>query len=243
VITEGTFSMDADSPRLQVLKEACAEHQATLLVDVAHDLGELGPGGTGQIGLQGLLGEVDLVMGAFSKVFCSCGGFLATASAAVKDYVRMFAGPFTFSNALSPAQAAVSLESMRIARTAEGDRLRAELRRAALTLRGAFAARGIFCSGELCAIVAVPVGDETVARLAMHLIADAGVLVNHIECPGVPLGQSRLRMQLMPGHTDAMLEHAADVIAGAIDRARDLVHAELRDFPPISQPPEHAALL
>jgi 7-keto-8-aminopelargonate synthetase-like enzyme len=226
VITEGTFSMDADSPRLQVLKQACAEHEATLLVDVAHDLGALGPGGTGQLGIQGLLGEVDLVMGAFSKVFCSCGGFLASASAAVKDYVRMFAGTFMFSNSLSPAQAAVSLESLRIARTPEGDRLRAELQRAALTLRSAFAARGIVCSGEPCAIVAVPIGDETVARVATRLVADAGVLVNLVEFPGVPIGQSRFRMQLMPGHTDEMLKHAADVIADAIEHAHELVDAE-----------------
>jgi glycine C-acetyltransferase len=226
VITEGLFSMDADSPRLQALKGACSEHEATLLVDVAHDLGQLGPGGTGQIGIQGLLGEVDLVMGTFSKVFCSCGGFLASASAAVRDYVRTFAGTFTFSNALSPVQAAVSLESMRIARSAEGDRLRAELQCAALTLRDAFAAREIFCFGEPCAILAVPIGDETVARAATQFVADAGVLVNVVEFPAVPLGESRFRMQLMPGHTDAMLEQAADVVAGAINRAHELVHAE-----------------
>lgn len=243
VITEGTFSMDADAPRLQVLKEACSEHEATLLVDIAHDLGQLGPGGTGQIGIQGLLGEVDLVMGAFSKVFCSCGGFLASASAAVKDYVRMFAGTFMFSNTMSPAQAAVSLESLRIARTPEGDHLRAELQRAALTLRRAFAARGIFCYGEPCAIVAVPIGNETVARLATRFIADAGVLVNLIEFPGVALGESRVRMQLMPGHTDVMLERAAEVVADAIDRAQELVHAELSNFLQISQPPKRDALL
>src|SRR5262249_44893045 len=80
VVTEGIFSMDGDSPDLAALQRACKEYEATLLVDVAHDLGAVGPGGAGIVGLQGLLGKVDLVMGSFSKVFSSNGGFVATSS-------------------------------------------------------------------------------------------------------------------------------------------------------------------
>ena len=226
VVTEGTFSMDADSPQIAPLLDACGEHDATLLVDVAHDLGQLGPGGSGQIGAQGLLGDVDPVMGAFSKVFCSCGGFLATSSAAVKDFVRVFGGTFMFSNAISAVQAAVALEAVRITRSEEGDARRAELQRAARTLRGAFSERGIECYGEPCAIVAVPVGDETVARVASSLVARRGVLVNLVEFPAVGIGKARFRMQLMPGHTDDMLEEAAPVVADAIEQAREIVASE-----------------
>ena len=218
VITEGTFSMDADAPRLRPLVAACREHEATLLVDVAHDLG--------QLGLQEVLGEVDLVMGAFSKAFCSCGGFIASRAASVKDYVRVFGGTFTFSNALSAAQAAVALEAVRITRSADGDARRAELQRAASTLRNAFAARGIECYGDPCAIIAVPVGDETVTRLAGALVAEHGVLANLVEFPEVSLGQARFRMQLMPGHSDEMLERAAGIVADAIDEARELTVRE-----------------
>ena len=226
VITEGTFSMDADAPRLRPLVDACREYEATLLLDVAHDLGQLGPGGTGQIGLQDLLGEVDLVMGAFSKTFCSCGGFIATAAPSVKDYVRVFGGTFMFSNALSAVQAAVALEAVRITRSAEGDALRAELQRAATTLRSAFAGRDIECYGDPCAIVAVPVGDDTVIRLAGTLLAERGVLANLVEFPAVGIGQARFRMQLMPGHSDDMLERAAVIVADVIDEARALAAQE-----------------
>lgn len=231
VVTEGTFSMDADSPTLTPLRDTCRQQEATLMVDVAHDLGELGPRGTGQIGLQGLLGEVDLVMGACSKTFCSNGGFLASSSAAVKDYLRIFGGTFTFSTAMAPAQAAVALEAIRIARSPEGDTRRTELQRAARTVRSAFAARGLECYGDPCAIVAVPVGDETVARIASALVEDAGVLVSIIEFPAVARGRSRFRLQLMPGHTDAMLTQAATIIADAIDKAREIVNAEKESQP------------
>lgn len=62
VITEGVFSMDSDSPDIRSLQAICTEYGATLLVDIAHDFGSIGPGGTGQIGLQGMLGKVGAVL-------------------------------------------------------------------------------------------------------------------------------------------------------------------------------------
>jgi 7-keto-8-aminopelargonate synthetase-like enzyme len=107
VVTEGIFSMDADVPNLVALQELCREFRATLLVDVAHDLGCMGDAGTGQLGIQGVLGSVDIVMGSFSKTFASNGGFVATASPGLRDYMRFFASPSSFSNAMSPVQARV----------------------------------------------------------------------------------------------------------------------------------------
>jgi 7-keto-8-aminopelargonate synthetase-like enzyme len=45
--------MDSDSPDLRAMQALCREYQATLLVDVAHDFGSLGPGGTGHVGRAG----------------------------------------------------------------------------------------------------------------------------------------------------------------------------------------------
>jgi 7-keto-8-aminopelargonate synthetase-like enzyme len=39
VVTEGLFSMDSDTPDIAALQVLCNEYKATLLVDVAHDLG------------------------------------------------------------------------------------------------------------------------------------------------------------------------------------------------------------
>ena len=67
VVTEGLFSMDFDTPDIGALQNACRDYSATLLVDVAHDLGAMGLGGGGALADQGLLGKVDLVMEAFPK--------------------------------------------------------------------------------------------------------------------------------------------------------------------------------
>ena len=98
--------MHSDTPDIVALQHLCHEFDARLLVDVAHDFGNIGEDGRGHVGLQQMMGKVDLLMGSFSKTFASNGGFVACSSPAVGEYLRYFGGAGTFSNALSPAQAA-----------------------------------------------------------------------------------------------------------------------------------------
>ncbi|MEW6022962.1 MAG: aminotransferase class I/II-fold pyridoxal phosphate-dependent enzyme [Pseudomonadota bacterium] len=219
VVTEGLFSMDSDVPDLPLMQHLCREYGATLLVDVAHDLGALGPGGSGSIGEQGMLGKVDIVMGAFSKTFASNGGFVACASRAVKRQLQLFAGPHLFSNALSPVQAATVLEALRIVGSGEGEALRAGLLRNAVALRAALAETGMRCLGLPSAIVPVWIGSEQVARLAGRTLARANVHVNAVEFPGVPLGAARLRLQVMAEHRVEQLRHGAREVGAAVNGA------------------------
>jgi 7-keto-8-aminopelargonate synthetase-like enzyme len=225
VVTEGLFSMDSDTPDLAALQALCHEFGATLLVDVAHDLGAMGPGGGGCIAQQGMLGRIDLVMGAFSKSFASNGGFVATASRSVKRHLQLYAGPHMFSNALSPVQAAVILECIQIIRSDEGDSLRADLMRNVDGLRAHLAAEGLHCMGIPSAIVPVLIGSEKVSRLTGKLLFEQSVFVNQVEFPGVPVGASRLRLQLMSNHNMQQIKRAAPIIGQTVTRARDAIAA------------------
>jgi glycine C-acetyltransferase len=124
VVTESLFSMDSDTPDLRALQELCREYNATLLVDVAHDLGAIGQGGQGFIGKQAMVGKIDIVMGSFSKTFASNGGFVACSSAAVKQYLKFYGCSATFSNALSPVQAATVTKAFEIVQSEKGRQLR-----------------------------------------------------------------------------------------------------------------------
>ncbi|WP_409266570.1 aminotransferase class I/II-fold pyridoxal phosphate-dependent enzyme [Massilia sp. BHUDP2] len=219
VITEGLFSMDADSPDLPLMQYLCREYGATLLVDVAHDLGAVGPGGSGVIGAQGMLGKIDIVMGAFSKTFASNGGFVACLEPSVRRQLQLFAGPHMFSNALSPVQAATVLECLRIATGEEGERLRADLMRNAVELRALLQEEGLRCLGNPSPIVPLLLGPESATRIAGMLLARRQVFVNPMEFPGVPLGAARLRLQLMARHTPAQVRRAARQLAEAVRRA------------------------
>lgn len=220
VITEGVFSMDSDSPRLTRLRELCRDYNAVLLVDQAHDLGVTGPGGTGRVGAEGLVGEVDLVVGSFSKVFACNGGFVATPSAEVASYLRMFAESHAYSCALSPLQAAGALAAARIVQSGEGQRLRDRVLGAATRLRDALRAEGLVVLGEPSPVVPVEVGAAAVARRSWALAEAGGLITSLVEFPIVPRGHSRFRMQVMADHSDADIDQAAHILGGCIATAR-----------------------
>ncbi|PWU12630.1 MAG: hypothetical protein C5B49_16015 [Bdellovibrio sp.] len=221
VITEGIFSMDADSPDIRAFQRICRENGATLLIDVAHDFGGTGPQGGGQLALQGMLGEVDLVMGSFSKSFAANGGFLATHSPAVKQYVKMYSSSHLFSNALSPMQTAVALTAARIMVTPEGDDLRAKLMRTSLLMRSEFANLGLECRGQPGPIIPVMIGEEKVARVCHRILQKRNIAAMIIEYPLVAVGTARLRLQIMASHEEADALTACHEIAQAVGEARD----------------------
>jgi glycine C-acetyltransferase len=220
VVTDGLFSVDSDYCDLRKLQEYCREFDATLLVDTAHDLGSMGPGGTGVLGLQGMLGKVDLVMSSFSKVFASNGGFLASRSPSVKQYVKMFSGTHLFSNALSAPQAAAVLTATRIARSPEGEELRGKLRAAIMGLRDELTRLGLTCMGEPSPIVPLLIGNEKLARVAHRLVFERNVLAFMVEFPIAPTGASRFRLQVQASHTPEQGREAARVFAEVLGEAK-----------------------
>ncbi len=233
VITEGLFSMDSDTPDLAAMQELCNEFNATLMVDVAHDLGALGPGGRGHIGAQNLLGKVDIVMGSFSKTFASNGGFVAVREPPIKEYLRFYSPTTTFSNAMSPVNAAIVLKAFEIIEAPEGQELRDELMGNVLELRRQLSAAGLDYYGDPSAIVAVKMGTEALARLVSRRLPELGLLCNLVEYPAVGKGAARFRMQVMAKHskqnvTDAVARIKEARIAAEIELAHDDAAPQIR---------------
>ena len=212
VVTEGLFSMESDTPDISALADLCHEYNATLMVDVAHDLGCIGADGRGHIGLQNMLGKVDIVMGSFSKTFASNGGFIAMQSRCVQQYLRYFSTPGTFSNALSPIQATVALKAFEIIESSEGSDRRRALMRNILSLREKLTGFGMEIYGDPSAIVAVKMGTEALARLVSRELGRTGLIANLVEFPAVPKGAARFRLQVMADHTEAQVVKAAQII-------------------------------
>ncbi|MBL8587590.1 MAG: aminotransferase class I/II-fold pyridoxal phosphate-dependent enzyme [Methylobacteriaceae bacterium] len=237
VVTEGLFSMDSDTPDLAAMQALCHEFKATLMVDVAHDLGALGADGRGHIGVQKMLGKVDVVMGSFSKTFASNGGFVAVRNRAIKEYLRFYSPTTTFSNALSPMQAAVILKAFEIVESAEGAKLRDEMMANVLSLRSQLAAAGLETYGDPSAIVCVKMGSEGLARLVSRRLPEMGLLANLVEFPAVPKGQARFRMQVMAKHSPQNIADAVSIVS----RARAEAEVELAELGAPAVAPERVA--
>jgi glycine C-acetyltransferase len=220
VVTESLFSMDSDTPDLKALQALCNEYDATLLVDVAHDLGSMGPGGRGFIGEQDMLGQIDIVMGSFSKTFGSNGGFVACNSVAVKQYLKFYGSSATFSNALSPVQAATVTKAFEIVQSEKGQHLRSVMLKRTGQMRNALSAARLQCIGNPSPIVPVRVGDEALARLVSRHLPALEVIANLVEYPAVAKGDARLRLQMMPTHSVENVQALASRLRTAIDLAQ-----------------------
>jgi glycine C-acetyltransferase len=226
VVTESLFSMDSDTPDLEALQELCHEFEATLLVDVAHDLGCIGEDGRGYISMQKMQGKIDIVMGSFSKTFASNGGFVSCNSPALRQYLKFYGSSATFSNALSPVQAATVTKAFNIVRSPMGRDLRRLLMQRVRYLRKGLTDAGLDVMGNPSAIVPVVVGDEALARMIARRLPALGVVANLVEFPAVAKGNARFRFQAMPAHS---LQHLDDLVA-RFRSAIDATQAEYESY-------------
>ncbi len=201
VVTESLFSMHSDTPDIAALRATCDEYGATLLVDCAHDFGCIGDDGLGHLGLQNMIDNVDIIIGSFSKTFASNGGFVAVKSRATAEYLKYYSATQTFSNALSPVQAATVLAAFEIVRSQEGRERRRRLMDNILYMRNEMAKAGMETLGDPSPIVPVRVGAEGLARIASRELASVGAIANLVEYPAVPQGGARFRVQVMADHS------------------------------------------
>jgi len=220
VVTESLFSMDSDTPDLRALQDVVHQFDATLVVDVAHDLGCLGEDGRGHIGMQGMIGKIDVVMGSFSKTFATNGGFVASHKPAVREYLRYFSSPNTFSNALSPAQAAIAGKCFDIILSGEGAELRKKLMVNIMMLRNLLEGCDLEVYGDPSAIVCVKMGHESLARLVSRRLPSIGLLANLVEFPAVPKGRARFRLQVMANHSSRDIADAVHRLTAATAAAQ-----------------------
>jgi glycine C-acetyltransferase len=224
VVTESLFSMHSDVPDFQALRLACDTYGATLLVDCAHDLGSMGADGKGNIGQSGMLDQADIIIGSFSKTFASNGGFVSVKDKYAAEYLKYYSASHTFTNALSPAQAAVVSAALEIVCSEEGRVRREKLMDNILYLRSEMEKAGLEVLGEPSPIVPVRLGSELVGRLVARQLSRHGGIANLVEYPAVPRGDSRFRFQVMADHThgdiDAVVKFLQAAMAAGTQEAR-----------------------
>ena len=193
VISESLFSMEGTSPDGAALSACCQRHGAALLLDEAHALGVLGPGGRG-LG-HGAAG-VHLISGTFGKAFGSGGAFLA-GNALIGDWLLQHSAPFRYTTALAPPLAAGALAALKLLE-ANPD-WGAELLLQAECWRDALAQAGWPRPPGYGPIVPLLVGDDQRALALQQRLERAGLLAVAIRPPTVPPGSARLRLVVRRG--------------------------------------------
>ena len=200
VVTDTVFSMDGDAVDLPTLVDLAAAHDALLVLDEAHAV--LGPDLPGLPTAGRASGAPVLRVGTLSKTLGSLGGFVAGPRPYV-DLLRNVARSFIFTTASTPADMAAARAAVGVVRSAEGDALRARLRRHVDRLR----------PGHPSPIVPVVLGDEATAVRAAAELEEQGLLVPAIRPPTVAPGTCRLRVALSAAHTDDQVARLATALA------------------------------
>ncbi|MFQ5798711.1 MAG: aminotransferase class I/II-fold pyridoxal phosphate-dependent enzyme [Bacteroidota bacterium] len=208
---EGVYSMDGDLTPLDKIVPLCKKHGAILIVDDAHGTGVMGKSGRGTAEHFGVEEMVDVTMGTFSKTFAVVGGFVS-ASKPFIDYLRFFARSYMFSASLPPVIIATVLAGLDVI---EREPQRLEQLRDNVH----FAAEGLQKLGLIvhpqAAIIALRVPRTMNIRQAAYRFHEAGIFMNSIEYPAVPINQQRFRISIMATHTrediNRLLECVEDV--------------------------------
>ena len=113
IVTDGVFSMDGDVAPLAEIVELAQRYDARVMVDDAHGVGALGPGGRGAVADAGVEDEVDVVVGTLGKSLGSYGAY-ACCDRTMAKYLVNTARSLIFSTALPPPAVAGALAALEL---------------------------------------------------------------------------------------------------------------------------------
>lgn len=211
VVTDGVFSMDGDLAPLPALSETAARNGAWLLVDDAHGLGVIGPGGTGSVGHFGLTAaQVPVLVGTLGKGFGTFGAFVAGDEALIETLIQQ-ARSYIYTTALPPAVAEATRVSLAIVRE-EGWR-REHLRTLVSRFRHGAEQLGLELMASDTPIQPLLVGDAERAVALSAALLEHGIQISAIRPPTVPEGTARLRITFSAAHTEAQVDRLLAALA------------------------------
>jgi len=210
VVTDGVFSMDGDVAPLTEAAAVAAAHEAWLMVDDAHGLGVLGPGGAGSVAAAGLSqAQVPVLMGTLGKALGTFGAFVAGSETLVETLIQD-ARTYVYTTATPPPLAAATRRALAIARE-EGWR-RTHLQSLIARFRREAAGLGLEPMPSETPIQPLLIGDAQAATAAADRLAERGILVTAIRPPTVPKGAARLRITFSAVHSEQDLDCLLDAL-------------------------------
>jgi len=200
IIVDGIFSMDGNLANLPEIVRLAKKYGARVIADDAHATGVIGKSGGGTGDHFGLKGEIDIIMGTFSKTLAATGGFVASTKEVV-TYLRYYARSYTFSAALTPAILASVHAGLEVIKN-EPER-REKLWDNIHYMHDNLKSLGfdVYPSPPESAIMIITIGDEVKLRQMSKKIHEEGIYVNPVPFPAVPKNKSRFRLSLMATHT------------------------------------------
>jgi glycine C-acetyltransferase len=208
IATDGVFSMEGDQAPLAALVKLARRYQALLFVDDAHGIGVVGKTGRGTAEAQGVLGQIDALVGTLGKAIGGAAGGYISGSKIMIDYLRQKARTYVFSNSLPPS--IVTATSAAFDLLMKDRSIVKRLHENTAYFRTEIRGLGFTILEGTHPIVPVMLGEASVAQQMSAKLLNAGVYVKGLWFPVVPKGEARLRVQISAAHKRSDLDRALD---------------------------------
>lgn len=212
IVTESLFSAMGDEAAIEDIVAVKRRTGARLLVDEAHSLGCYGAQGRGFCAERGVLDDVDVLTGTFSKAVGSIGGFAASSHPDF-DYLRYLARGYLFTAALPPVLVAAIVETFD--KIEAGDALRTALWHNARTLHRRLVEQGHDVPPAPTPIVTLRFPDIVTGYRVWQGLFDAGIYTNALLPPATRTGIHAIRLSISALHRP---EHL-DLLCAALESA------------------------
>jgi 8-amino-7-oxononanoate synthase len=239
IVTDALFSMDGSVAPLGSLSRLASIHGALLVVDEAHSLGVLGPGGRGLCADAGI--TPDVLVATFSKALGSQGAAALT-GLTLGRWLRQRARSLIYSTALPPPSVGASLAALSVARGEQGASLRRRLAGCSRLLRSRLREAGIHPppSARGSPIVSLPFRGEGTATALQVRLRERGLQVWAFRPPTVAADTSLLRVCLSASHSEADIHQLADALVPLLSSQRSVLLSSSTGQAP-SRPPTEAS--
>jgi glycine C-acetyltransferase len=208
VITDGVFSMDGDTAKLDEMVALCEKYDAMLFVDDSHSTGFIGKTGRGTHEHCGVFGKIDIITTTFGKALGGASGGCVSGRKELVEMCRQKARPYLFSNTMAPVIVAGVLKVLDIlsASTERRDKLESNTK---YWRKGLTEAGFVLKDGDT-PIVPVMLFNAKLSQDISKDLYDEGIYAIGFFFPVVAKGQARIRTQISAGHEIHHLDKALE---------------------------------
>jgi len=214
VVLEGVYSMLGDIAPLKEMVAVSKEAGAMVLVDEAHSMGFIGEHGRGVAEAQGVIDDVDFIVGTFSKSVGTVGGFCVSNHPKF-EILRLVCRPYVFTASLPPSVVATAATSIR--KLMHGSNKRAHLWENSKKLHAGLKNLGFTLGTDepQSAILAVIMPDLERGAAMWEALLHEGLYVNLARPPATPAGMTLLRCSLCAEHSSEQVDEILGMFAAA----------------------------
>ena len=227
MVTDGVFSMDGDTAKLDQMVALGEKYNAMLLVDDSHASGFIGKTGRGTHEKYGVMGKIDIITTTFGKALGGATGGCISGRAELVEMCRQKARPYLFSNTIAPVIIAGILKVLEIlsASTERRDKLEknTEYWRKGLTEAGFIVKEGD------TPIVPIMLYNAKLSQDFSKALYEEGIYAIGFFFPVVPQGQARIRTQISAAHEIHHLDKALDAFI-KVGKKFDILHRSKQEI-------------